>query len=137
MSGVYPNRETRRRLGLTWPKIQKITTKIDGYFFQSKAEAEFYRLNKARLVDEDGDGGVHPSVKIEPGIRYKPDFRVRQPDGSVAYVDAKGGWGKDRSRFPLVKKLWRIHRSDNLIVAEYNHRTRRFFETIVHGTGKK
>jgi hypothetical protein len=70
---------------------------LDGYYFDSKAEARHYA--QLRLAEEMGDISelqVHPRYKVadapngETDVYYEADFAYRTREGKLVVVDVKG-----------------------------------------------
>ena len=88
-------------------KYRNVKTEIDGYTFDSKAEARRYlELKILSEADEIMGFGLQPSFVLPGGIRYRPDFIVCDKGGTVWVEDVKGHETKD---FKLKKKLWDSH----------------------------
>ena len=65
-------------------------TKVDNFTFDSKMEADYYKMLKLKMrltVIKHID--VHPIVTIE-GIRWKIDFIIYYPNGKIEAIDIKG-----------------------------------------------
>ena len=88
-------------------KYKNVKTEVDGYSFDSRAEARRYtELKLLRQAGEIKGFGLQPSFTLPGGIRYRPDFIVCGADGSLWVEDVKGMETKD---FKLKKRLWESH----------------------------
>lgn len=78
---------------------KKIT--VDGYKFDSKAEADYYRfLKKEKEAGNILEIELQPKIVLQPGFRlkgklirqisYTPDFLVTWKLGGKVYIDVKG-----------------------------------------------
>ena len=80
-------------------------------YFRSKLEQEFAtsleflkRVGRIRDWQPNKFAFVFPDRTIAP-VRYVPDFRVTELDGSVTYWECKGLWrGSDTSKAVLMAK---------------------------------
>lgn len=84
-------------------KFKAVPTVVDGFRFDSKAEARYYGELKLRVAD----GGVLYFLRQVPfhlpgSVRYVVDFMEVHSDGSVHYVDVKGF---ETPAFKIKKKL--------------------------------
>lgn len=88
------------------PKYNAKPTEVDGFRFDSKAEAAFYEVLRDDPAVLHVD--VHPIATLAPGDRVKLDFLVWYIDGVVEYVDVKGA-RKTRaaSEFRRIMKRWK------------------------------
>lgn len=106
-SAVGPQAETVR-------KYRNVPTVVDGIRFDSKREAEYYRL----LKFEQKTGLVSYFLRQVPihlpgGTKLVIDFVVFMVDGRVRYVDAKGRRTKEflikrrevQHHYPIVLEL--------------------------------
>ncbi len=90
------------------PKYNAVPQTVDGFKFDSKMEAEFYRY----LMVLKGEEAiihveVHPFATLGPGDRVKLDFLVFWADGSLEYVDVKGARAtRAASEFRRLQKRW-------------------------------
>lgn len=72
-------------------KYGAVKTKVDGYTFDSKKEAEYYCELKARHQAKDIRGFcMQPTFPLVPGLKYKADFIVFNNDGTTDIIDVKG-----------------------------------------------
>ena len=88
-------------------KFNAQPTEVDGFRFDSKVEAEFYRYLKAlKSAGEVEHIDVHPIFTLPGGIRFQPDFLVffkaeTEGSGNIAVYDVKGvltAQARDRKR---------------------------------------
>lgn len=82
-------------------KYNNHKVELDGYVFDSKAEAEYYSQLKLRKRANDiksfklqpeyilQSGFVKDGKKYQP-IKYIADFEIHHKDGSIEVVDVKG-----------------------------------------------
>lgn len=74
--------------------------------FDSGLERDYYKVLLLKEVAEQvSDLRVHPTVELEPGIKYKADFSFIE-DGRRVWVDTKGVMGE---RFRLICRIWALH----------------------------
>lgn len=113
-------------------------TKVDGIKFDSKAEAEYYKLlkqQKAKGEILDFDTQVkfelqgaykHPvtSKRIQ-AITYKADFVITWMDGQKTVVDVKGA---ETAVFKLKKKMFEKKYNMALVIVKYDYRRGIFYE---------
>lgn len=72
-------------------KYGAVKTKIDGYTFDSKKEADYYCNLKLRLQAKDIRGFcLQSTFLLAPGLKYKADFIVFNNDGTSEVIDVKG-----------------------------------------------
>ena len=72
-------------------KYGAIKTIVDGYRFDSKAEAERYAELKWLLAAKEIVAlELQPEVKLPCGVKYRGDFLLTMPDGSRVIEDVKG-----------------------------------------------
>lgn len=72
-------------------KYNNIKTKVDGFTFDSKAEASRYQeLKLLRQAGAIQYFNRQPSFLFNSGIRYIADFMVCDNDGQVWVEDVKG-----------------------------------------------
>lgn len=104
-----------RRPGKKRHKYNARRVTVDGYTFDSKAEAR--RYNQLRLLQRAGDIAdleLQPSFELQPGftdasgkrqraIRYVADFAYTLPDGRRVVEDVKG---VETAVFKLKRKLF-------------------------------
>lgn len=139
------------------PKTNKKTkynnkkVELDGYVFDSKAEAKYYSY----LLVLQARGEVksfemqqtfelqpkfdHPTEKRKNGkprvfsaIKYTPDFVVEYKDSSIRYVDVKGSKNSDMNRdFKLRAKLFMFKYNVTIHVAYFDSKTKSFIETAL------
>ena len=85
-------------------KYNNIPTEVDGYKFDSLAEARHYqdllKLKKAGIVLHID---LHPVFILAPGVKYIADFMVYYADGHIEVQDVKGVETKE---FKIKKKLF-------------------------------
>ncbi len=75
-----------------------------GFTHDSRAEANRCReLHALKATGAVTHVDVHPSVTLERGIRWKLDFLVHLPDGSMRYEDVKG---YETEKFKLQLKMY-------------------------------
>jgi hypothetical protein len=84
-------------------KFRAVATELDGYRFDSKKEARYYRDLKLRARS----GEVVFFLRQVPfhlpgGVTYRVDFQEFHADGTVHFVDVKGMVTKD---FTMKKKM--------------------------------
>lgn len=95
-------------------KYKAVKTTVDGIRFDSKAEANHYLYLKALLQK-----GEIAQLKLQPtfilqeafvkddikhqAIKYKADFEVTYPDGTIEIIDVKG---METKEFKLKHKLF-------------------------------
>jgi len=64
---------------------------VDGWRFDSQAEAQHYRW--LRVLKEQGEilgFDIHPRFRLSPHMTYEADFTVYFPDGGIEVQDVKG-----------------------------------------------
>ena len=90
------------------PKYHAVPTKLDGFTFASKAEAEYYaHLCLLRKAGEVLHVDVHPVFTLGPGDKVRLDFLVWYPDGTVEGIDVKGARRtKAASEFRRMARRW-------------------------------
>jgi len=105
-------------------KFHAKKVKIDGIFFDSKRESEFYLSYKAKL-----QAGViakiecHPRYtlldsfrdcngKAERAITYKPDFRLTYADGTIEVVEVKSKRTAKEPDYIMRRKLFKHNNPD-------------------------
>lgn len=105
--------------------------KCDGYTFDSKMEAAYYRhLKLLKRAGEVIDIELQPKFQLQPGfkknnktykpINYKADFLVTYSDGQQAAIDVKG---VETNVFKLKEKLFANKYEIPLhVITEYNGR---------------
>jgi hypothetical protein len=100
---------------------------IDGFKFDSIAEAKFYQfLLKDNLVLRVQ---CQPKVYMtDSKILYKPDFRVVFTDRSFCFYDVKG---ITTSVFQIKARLWRDYGAGKLILVKLQKGVFSSFKTIV------
>lgn len=99
-------------------------TVIDGYTFDSKAEANYYR--QLKLLQKAGEVKqieLQPTYELQPkfkrhgksvqSINYKADFLVTYADGRQEIIDVKG---HRTSVYLLKKKMFEFRYPDLQIV---------------------
>lgn len=96
-----------------WSKYKNVRTKIDGYNFSSRLEANTYLLLK-----EDPDIEItHCQIQIyltDAKILYKPDFRIRyKKTDEEAYVEAKGF---QTASWRIKRRLWKFYGPAPLLI---------------------
>jgi hypothetical protein len=103
-------------------------TTVDGYTFDSKAEAA--RYSELRLLEQAGEIHglvVHPRFELQPAfdrggrreraICYIADFQYNMEPGITIVEDVKGGKATQTEVFRLKRKMWEYqHRHDGRIV---------------------
>lgn len=74
--------------------------------FDSKLEKDYYEyLLLKEKADDISDITIHPTIELEPGIKYKADFSFVEGERMV-WVDTKG---VITDRFRLICKIWALH----------------------------
>jgi hypothetical protein len=110
-------------------KYHNTKVTIDGFNFQSKAEANYYCELKLRQKAKDIDYFLMqvPFHLNEGGekITYRVDFMVIYPDKTIEYIDVKG---VETAKFKIKKKLVENQYNVNIKIIKYNHRKKRFEE---------
>ncbi len=84
-------------------KYNATATEVDGYKFDSKAEANYYKLLK--LQEQEGTiTGILRQVPlhIAPGVTYRMDFLVFYSDGTAEGIEVKG---YETPEWKIKKKL--------------------------------
>jgi hypothetical protein len=88
-------------------------TEVDGYRFDSKAEAKWFRY----FQQEEKEGRVEEILRqtafhLAPGVIYKMDFVVFYADGSVEAVEVKGfatpQWKMKKLLFEQKYPKWKL-----------------------------
>jgi hypothetical protein len=90
-------------------KYNAVPTEVDGFRFDSKMEADYYKY--LLLLQRAGDIlhiDVHPSATVGLGDRHTLDFLVWYPDGRVEFIDVKGARkSRAASEFRRLQRRWR------------------------------
>lgn len=95
---TYQNFIAKRR-----SKYNARPTTIDGWRFQSKAEAEYYHYNTVRITAGELLYQLRQVPFHLPGkLVYRVDFMECYPDGRLRYVDVKG---METKEFKMKKRL--------------------------------
>jgi len=82
-------------------------TEVDGWKFDSQAEARFYgQLKMLKSAGEVLHFDIHPSFHLAPGVRYTADFMVYYSDGKIEVVDVKGGRATATEAFGIRRRLF-------------------------------
>ena len=85
-------------------KYHNQKTVVDGITFDSKAEARRYcELKNLKAYCRINWFTRQPSFLLPGGIRYRPDFMVRDANGRIWVEDVKG---METKEFKLKRKLW-------------------------------
>ena len=85
-------------------KYHNQKTIVDGITFDSKAEARRYcELKNLKAYRRINWFTRQPSFLLPGGIRYRPDFMVRDANGRIWVEDVKG---METKEFKLKRKLW-------------------------------
>lgn len=82
-------------------KFNAIPQIVDGIRFDSKAEAEFYRILKQDSSISHVD--CHVPVTLNAGLRLNIDFMVYRTNQYVEAIEVKG---KETSEFKRMRKLF-------------------------------
>ncbi len=78
---------------------------VDGFHFDSKAEAAYYQMLKLDPIVAHID--VHPFYTLGHGDRVCIDFQVWYQNGAVEAIDVKGSTKtKAASDFRRIQKRW-------------------------------
>jgi len=84
--------------------------RLDGRFFYSQAEADYYKY--LLTMHNEHEVVCQPKVELLPGIAYKPDFLLLL-GAPPHYVDVKG---VETERFRVIKKLWSLFGPEQLLI---------------------
>ena len=85
-------------------KYRNTPTVVDGFRFDSKAEAKRYQeLSLLESCGEIMHIDIHPVFRLAPEIRYEADFTVYYKDGRIEVEDVKGFCTKE---YLLKEKLF-------------------------------
>lgn len=100
----------------TWNKLPKknkynaVKTQVDGIWFDSKMEAEYYGLLRIKKLAGEIDFKTHPKYQLTKTISWKLDFEVENlKTGIITYVDIKG---VRLASFNRNLRLWNEVRDD-------------------------
>jgi hypothetical protein len=111
-------------LGKRRAKFNQVKTTYNGQRYDSLGEAEFAQKLDMRLAGGTIRAWSRPAAIVlvnAPTLRgritYKPDFRVKELDGSVRFYDYKGSHITMTQAWRLKTKLWNVTQSDPLYVA--------------------
>lgn len=117
-------------------KYNNRKTVVDGFKFDSKAEALFYQhlkmLQKAGVVKSFSrqvkyvlqDKFKHPSTgETVRAIKYIPDFLVAYSNGKSEVIDVKG---QQTAVFKLKAKLFMAKYQIPLTIVKYDYRKKEF-----------
>lgn len=89
-------------------KYRNIVTEVDGFKFDSKAEARRYMMLKDMQSKGEIIGfGMQPSFKVSREVRYVPDFIVHGRNGETWVEDVKSPATAANSTFVVKAKLFR------------------------------
>lgn len=118
-------------------KINKYGAKktvVDGFIFDSKAEANYYHLLKMQGITNfkmQEEFLLQEAFEIEgqkkQAIKYKPDFTFYKDGQLVKVVDVKG---KRTADFNIKAKMFMKRYGIPLILAKYNYTTHMFEEKM-------
>lgn len=88
----------------TRPKYNNTKTEVDGWKFDSIAEANRYK--ELKLLQRSGDVlniDIHPVFRLSPVTRYEADFTVYYRDGKIEVEDVKG---VETEAFKIKEKMF-------------------------------
>ncbi len=72
-------------------KYNAKATEVDGYKFDSKAEANYYTLLKVQEIEGSIVGMLRQvPLHLAPGVTYRMDFLIFYSDGTCEGVEVKG-----------------------------------------------
>lgn len=72
-------------------KYNAVKTQVDGIWFDSKMEAEYFGLLRLRKLAGEIEFKIHPKYQLTKTISWKLDFEVLDlRTGVITYVDVKG-----------------------------------------------
>lgn len=96
-------------MGLKWKfpqdKYHNKPLEVDGWKFDSKAEAKYYQdLKIMKAAGEVLGWDYKPVFWLTPDIKYIADWTVYYSDGKIEVIDNKGGL--ETKEFILKKKLF-------------------------------
>lgn len=109
-------------------------TVVDGFIFDSKAEANYYHLLKIQGISNfkmQEEFLLQEAFEIKgqkkQAIKYKPDFTFYKDGQLVKVVDVKG---KRTADFNIKAKMFMKRYGIPLILAKYNYTTHTFEEKM-------